>query len=103
MSRILSKVRKALNFSCTILETYQHHYYLDEDDIGGVTDIWFLYRLSKEGETLKGILKHNGELQLISCQNCAYYLGTSECEYDNRFIVSERNRCTNYSKWVKKL
>ena len=102
MSRILSKIRKSLNFDCTIIETYQHNYYLDEDDVGTVTDVWFLYKLPKTDEILKGILKYNGELQLISCINCAYYIGQSECEYDNRFIVYEEHRCKNYSNWLKK-
>jgi hypothetical protein len=55
--------------SITIIETYQHNYYLDNDDIGDVVDIWFLYKMPKSDKVLKGIVKYNGELQLINCQN----------------------------------
>ena len=100
--RDIRKVRQALNFDASIVETSQYYYYLDEDDIGGVTDIYFTYRLPKTKEILKGVLKYNGELQLINCQTCAYFIGQTECEYDNRFIVYEEHRCKNYSKWFKK-
>ena len=93
--RDLIKIREKMGSSISIIETYQHSYYLHSDDVGNVVDIWFLYRP-------QGIIKYNGELQLISCQNCAYYIGQSECEHDNRFIVFEENRCKNYSKWLKK-
>lgn len=100
--RDIRKVRQALNFDASIVETSQHYYYLDEDDIGGVIDIYFTYRLPKTKEILKGVLKYNGELQLINCQNCAYYIGQPECEYDNRFIVSDRYKCVDYSMFLKK-
>ena len=100
--RDLIKIREKMGSSISIIETYHHSYYLDYDDVGNVVDIWFLYKLPKSEEVLKGIIKYNGELQLISCQNCAYYIGQSECEHDNRFIVFEENRCKNYSKWLKK-
>ena len=98
--RDLVKIKEKIGNSITIIETYQHSYYLDNDDVGDVVDIWFLYKLPKSDEVLKGIVKHNGELQLISCQNCGYYIGQSECECNNRFIVFEENKCKNYSKWI---
>ena len=97
-----SKIKEKMGNSITVIETYQHSYYLDDDDVGDVVDIWFLYKFPKSNEVLKGIIKYNGELQLISCKNCGYYIEQPECECNNRFIVFEENKCKNYSKWINR-
>ena len=36
------------------------------------------------------------------CGNCGYYNNDVECENNNRYIVNDRNKCTNFDMWILK-